>query len=202
MTVNSTAVTNATTISLNVSVSGAATVGSYGLSLINGDGGAATKSSALTVDVAPTVGMLAPAAFGQGASNETVMVSGTGFLSGPQLAASFAGGSGVSVNSVAVTNSTTLSLNLSVSAGATVGADTLALTNGDGGTKVALGVLAVDAAPTVGSLSPAALGQGATGVTVTVSGTNFVSGTLLAATFSGGTGVSVRTRWRSPTPRP
>ena len=186
VSVSSVSVTNATTLSLNVTVAGSATVGAYALNLTNGDGGPASKAGALTVDAAPTVGSLSPAAFGQGASSQTVTVTGTGSAPGRSFRPTFSGGSGVSVNSLSVTSATAISLNVTVAGSASVGAYALSLTNGDGGPVTASGALTVDGAPTVGSLSPSALGQGATSVTVTVSGTGFVSGRSLRRALPAG----------------
>ena len=104
-------------------------------------------------------------------------------MAGTLLAASFSGGSGVTVNSTAVTNATTISLNVSVSLSATKVSYTLNLVNGDGGPVTEGGALTVDAAPTVIVLTPSNLGQGASNQTVTIMGTSFVSGSLLAASF-------------------
>ena len=93
MTVNSTAVTNSTTISLNVSVSAAATAGVCAFNVINGDGGPVTKSGALTVDARTDDQHVSPVGLGQGATSQTVTVTGTGFVSGSLLAAAFTGGS-------------------------------------------------------------------------------------------------------------
>ena len=62
-----------------------------------------------------------------------------------------------------------------MAAGASTGARTLTVTNPD--TQSGTSTFTVNPAPTVTSLSPNNLGQGATSQNVTVNGTNFVSGT-------------------------
>ena len=130
-----------------------------------------------------------PSSRGQGAASQNITVTGTGFVSGVGLAASFSG-TGITVNSTTFVSSTTLTANITVAANATLGAGNVTVTNPDAGNATGINVFTVNAAPTVASTSPLSRGQGATGQNITVTGTGFVSGVGLAASFSA-TGITV-----------
>ena len=164
----------------------------YTVTAVYNSFGTPAVTPALTIPTAPSLGAVSQPALGQGATGATVTIGGSGFVSGAQLAASFSGGTGVTVNSVSVTSPTLLSLNLSVSRSATTGSYALNLVNGDGGIVTLSDALVVDAAPTLGGApSPSALSVGAANETVTVTGTGFAAGPLLGASFAGGSGVTV-----------
>jgi hypothetical protein len=90
--------------------------------------------------------------------------------------------SGITVNSVTFNSSTSLTANITVASNATTGAGNVTVTNPDGGVGTGTGVFTVNAAPTVGSVSPSSDTRGST-YTVTVNGTGYVSGATVA--FSG-----------------
>lgn len=89
----------------------------------------------------PTPTACTPSSLLQGATNVTLTVTGTTSVGGIYdfkkgnifLTAAFSG-TGVTINSITVTNTTTLSLNVSVAANATPGGRTLTVTNPDGKT--------------------------------------------------------------------
>ncbi|HEY7135452.1 MAG TPA: hypothetical protein VIB48_10315 [Acidimicrobiia bacterium] len=147
-----------------------------------------TTPTVLTVPgtVAPTVTALNPASLPQGAANQTVTVTGTGFATGATVAFS---GTGVIVNSVTVNSPTQLTLNVSVAATAALGARDVTVTNAGGlaGTLTG-GFTVAGPLPTVTSLSPNAFGRGATNAATTITGTNFVTGATVTVS---GTGVTV-----------
>jgi hypothetical protein len=120
-----------------------------------------------------------------GTSNVSVTITGTssggtGFFDpgagySSRISASV-GGAGVTVNSVTFTSPTSITLNLTIAAGATSGARTVTVTNPDGQSATsASGILTVSGAscPTI-TLSPSTLPAGAAGVsysqTITSSG--------------------------------
>jgi hypothetical protein len=185
ITVNSTAFVSSTQVTANVTIAGGATVGARNVTVTNPDSGVGTGTGVFTVDAAPTVTSTAPSALGRSATDVNVDVNGTGFVSGANATFS---GSGITVNSTTFDGSTELTANVTITGGATLGARNVTVTNPDSGVGTGAGVFTVDAAPTVTSTSPNALGEGATDVNVDVNGTGFVSGA--SATFSG-SGITV-----------
>jgi hypothetical protein len=189
ITVNSTSFVNSTEVTANVSVAPGATTGSRNVTVTNPDTTAVTSTGAFSVNAPPTLTSTSPSSRGQGASSQTVAIKGSGFVSGAGLAASFSG-TGVIVNSTTFKSSTELTANVTVETGASIGARSLTVTNGDGSTASLTNAFAVNSAPNLESLNPSSRGQGATSQTVTVKGSGFVSGTGLAVSFSG-TGITV-----------
>ena len=179
VTVNSVRFVSPTQLTANVSVAASATPGARDVKITNGDGSSATGSSAFTVDADPTVIGTAPSALGQGAPNQNVTITGTGFA--PGAAVSF--GSGVTVNSTTYVSATQLTANISVAATATTGVQNVTVVNLDGGVGTGAGVFTVNGGPVLNSTSPSAADQGATNVSVTIGGANFVLGAPLAASF-------------------
>jgi hypothetical protein len=198
ITVNSVTQTDSAHLTVNVSIAPTAPVGPQSVTVTNLDAGVGTLASAFTVNAAPTVTSLSPSSRGQGATSQTIVLTGSNFLSGswPASAVTFSG-SGITVNSVTWTNSTHLSLNVSIATNASVGPQNVTVTNLDAGIGSLANAFTVNAAPTVTSLSPNALKHGLSNQTVTVTGTGFVSGATV--TFSGG-GITVNSvTYTSPT---
>jgi prepilin-type N-terminal cleavage/methylation domain-containing protein len=182
ITVNSTSFTNSTHLSVNVTVAANATVGARDVTVTNPDTGTYTLSGGFTVNAAPTVTSLSPSSRGQGASSQTITVTGTNFQNG--ATASFSG-SGITVNSTSFTNSTHLSVNITVAGNATAGAYDITVVNADGGIGTLSGGFTVNAAPTVTSLSPSSQAQNTSNHTITVNGSGFVSGASVSFSGSG-----------------
>ncbi len=193
ITVNSTSFVSTTQVSANITIAANATTGTRTLTLTNPDGTMATAT--FTVNAPPSVTSTSPSSRGQGASNQTVAIKGSGFASG--ATSSF--GSGVAVNSTTFKSSTELTANVTIEAGASTGARTVTVTNADGGVGSLASAFTVNAAPNAESVSPGSRGQGATSQTITVKGSGFVSGTGLAVSFSG-SGITVNsTTFKSST---
>ncbi len=181
ITVNSTTFVNATTIKAYITISGSATTGAGNVTVTNTDGGTGTGTNVFTVNAAPTVTSTTPSSRGQGAAIQLITINGSNFVSGATVAFS---GIGITVNSTTFVNANTIQAYVTVSGSATTGAGNVTVTNTDGGTGTGTNVFTVNAAPTVTSTSPSSRGQGAISQTITINGTNFVSGASLAATFS------------------
>jgi hypothetical protein len=193
ITVNSTSFVSTTEVSANITVASNATTGAHTLTLTNPD--TTTATATFTVNALPTVTSTSPSSRGQGATSQTVAIKGSGFISG--ATSSF--GSGITVNSTTFKSSTELTANITIEAGASSGARTVTVTNPDTGVGSLAGAFTVNASPNAESISPSSRGQGASGQTVTVKGSGFVSGTGLAVSFSG-TGITVNsTSFKSST---
>ena len=119
----------------------------------------------------PTITSFTPTS-GLADGTTTVTVTGTGFTGATAVTLN-----GVVITGFTVVNSTTITF--VVPAGATSGP--IAITT-PGGTATSTGTFTVttpNAAPTISSLSPSTAVAGSAGFTLTVNGTNFVSGTVI-----------------------
>jgi Bacterial Ig-like domain/IPT/TIG domain len=162
-------------LTVPLTVAADATVGTVALTVTNPDGGSATCSNCLTITAAPVVTSVGPpSSLGQGASNASLTLHGTGFQTGMTIAVS---GSGVTVtNPVTVTNATTATAVMSVSSNAAVGGRTITATNPDHGTSGSTcdPCITITAKPTITSVTPH--GGSNTGSTIiTITGTGFAA---------------------------
>jgi hypothetical protein len=187
ITVNSTSFVSSTEVTANITVESGATVGKRNVTVTNLDAGVGTLANGFEVTAKPTVTSTSPSSRGQGATSQTIKITGSGFVNGGSLAASFSG-TGITVNSTSFVSSTEVTANITVESGASTGKRSVTVTNGDAGVGTGTEIFTVNAGPTVESTSPSSRGQGASKQSVTIKGTNFVSGA--AATFSG-TGITV-----------
>jgi hypothetical protein len=183
ITVESTTFVSSTELTAKVSISSFASTGARTVTVTNLDGGSDSLSGAFTVDSAPNVTSISPSSGDRGGS-ESVAIKGSGFASG--ATSSF--GSGITVNSTTFKSSTELIASVTIESGASLGSRIVTETNPDGGSDE--GAFTVNGVPTATSTSPSSRAQGASGQTVAIKGTNFESGTGLAASFSG-TGITV-----------
>jgi len=186
---------DATTFRVTALADGAAALGFRSLTYTQpaaGGGAAVTKTSAYEVKpIGPALTSLAPSAWLPGQARFPCSIVGLNFNSGTTVSVS---GSGVTVHSTTFVSATALSLEVSVSSTAAVGARDLTITPGAGGgpAKTFTGAATiVPADPMVTSFSAPTLAQGATSIAVTVLGNNFRSGDSLAASGSGATFASV-----------
>ena len=167
--------------------------GTWSLQLTHSSVGTITLP-AFSVAVSPTISTVGPAALGVGAPSQTVTVTG----------ANFASGAVVSISGTGLTVAIDDVRQLDHTDGSGCGGRrarppaprTLTVTNPD--TQSGTSTFTVNPAPTVTSLSPNSLGQGATSQNVTINGTNFVSGTWpnSSVAFSG-TGITVNSVTRA-----
>jgi hypothetical protein len=158
---------------------------SFTITASNGVSPNATQSFTLTVSAGLTVTQVSPSSVGQHATNVPVTITGTGFTNDATVSAS---GTGVTFSSVNVTDSQHISANVTVTAAAATTVRDVTVTE-TRGSSTCTGCLTINPAPTVSTLSPNSLAQGAA-TNVTVTGTGFSNNPTL--TFTGpGTGVKV-----------
>jgi type II secretory pathway component PulJ len=151
-------------------------------------GASATMPLALVITPGALVSSTSPSALGQGATNRTVAVNGSGFVNGSSLSVVFSGG-GVAVNSTAYVSSNQVNVDVTVGTGAAPGARDVVLTNGNGSTATGSGKFTVNAAPTVASVTPAT--RNTPGASVVISGSGFaVPGATVAFAGAGAPGVT------------
>lgn len=134
----------------------------------------------------PVITSLNPNNADQGTSNLAVQIIGTDFVNGGSIGIS---SGGISINSASFVNSTTINMNISISAGATAGARNVTYTNpAPGGGQSNVAVFTVNQlpnpVPTLTSVSPNT-GQQGDAVSVTLTGTNFVPGATVQVSGSG-----------------
>ena len=110
-------------------------LGARDVTVRNLDGGRATLAGAFTVNARPTLTSLAPNSRARGQTNQSIVLTGTGFQSGATVAFS---GSGITVNSVTWDSATKLTISISISGGASTGNRDVTVTNPDQG-SVTLG---------------------------------------------------------------
>jgi hypothetical protein len=138
-----------------------------------------------------SISSVSPNSRGRGATNNTVIVTGGGFVNGATAAFS---GTGVTVNSTTWNNANQLTLIVSVASNAALGTRDLTVTNPGGASVTSGGAFTVTSAPVVSSISPNQVGQGATNFTSVVTGSNFAVGSTVTVS---GTGVTVNSANRT-----
>jgi hypothetical protein len=203
ITVNSTTVNSSTQITAGITVSAGTSTGFRDVTVTT-PGGAATLTNGFEVQTAPnptpTLFSASPSTGNRGQVLD-VALQGTGFQSG---LTSVTFGSGVTVTSVSVANSSTMTVQISVAADAVLGARTVSVTNPapGGGTVAKSNIFSVtNPVPTLSAISPASGGRTET-LDVTLTGTSFVRDssnagfgdgvTVLSTTFSSSTSVVAR----------
>ncbi len=179
-------VINDTQITVPITADAAAGPGARNITVTTGVAASlpfAASGFVVSSSPAPTVTSVSPAVLGAGATSQSVTISGANFVSGTGLASNF--GTGVTVNSTTYVDANTLTANVTVTTAATAGTRNVIVTNPDTQAGTGTAVFTVGARPTVTSAAPATGAQGANNLDVTITGTNFVAGTPLAAVFSG-----------------
>ena len=112
ITVNSVTRANSVLLIVNISIDPAAAMTAGASPWSTPTAAARRPSTAFTVNAAPTITSLSPSSRGQGATNEKVVLTGSGFLSGTWSASSVSfSGTGITVSSVSRTDSSHLTVN-------------------------------------------------------------------------------------------
>lgn len=187
VTIHRVDVVDATTMVLDVSTGGGGP-GGRPLTVVNPDGGRATKAAAITISNPPTLTSVTPSHVRRGRS-ATVVLNGT------NLAADFVAGGGtvsfgpnVTVSSVVRNSASKLTTTVVVEPGAEAGPRTVSLVDPVGGVAECERCFTIVADPQVGGLAPSTLARGAMAQTVTISGAGFAPG---ASVWFSGSGVTV-----------
>ncbi len=141
--------------------------------------GSPVSLSGTGIPPAPTLASIAPLTDVQGAT-VPVTLTGTNFVSGATVAVS---NTGIGVSNVVLVNPTQITATLTIAGDAALGPANVTVTT-SGGTSSAAVFAVNPPAPTLTSVSPATGVQGGS-VPVSLSGSNFVSGTILAVSNSG-----------------
>ncbi len=198
VSVASTTVISATTLEVRLTVGATAPLGQRDVTVTNTSGAAATCTACFTVNARPAVSSVAPSSRPRGTSHATLEVTGSGFQ--PGATASFSG-TGVTVHSAVTTDSTRLTLDVSVDVGAATGGRSLTVVNPDGGTVTRAASLTVTALPTLSTATPNHVRQGQSASIVLI-GTGFAADFVTGGgTISFGQDISVGTIVRNSATR-
>jgi len=183
-------VVSLTSVTATVSVTSTATVGTTSVIVTPTTGATFSCASCLTVAAKPTIATLSPNIVGTGASGKAVTIKGTNFVTSTShaLTVSISGPStGVTAKVTGTVSSTTFVVDVTVPATAKTGKYSVSVLNGNYGIGGCSSCLTIETIPSVTAFSPTKVAKGATGVSVTITGTKFLSG---ATVSSSNTGVS------------
>jgi hypothetical protein len=193
VTVSGVSVVSANQITANFTVSSGASAGARSVTVTNPTPGGGTSSAvSFTVmdsgNPVPVLNGLTPSS-GEKGNNYSVTLMGSNFISNSTVNVS---GSGVTVSGVSVVNANQIDATFSISSSATEGTRNVTVTNPSpgGGTSSAVGFTVnstPNPVPSLSSISPASAAPGSN-TSVTLSGSNFVSGATINVS---GSGVSV-----------
>lgn len=200
VTVNSTTFVSSTELTVNITLAGGGLPAAYDLDVTNPDGGFFDGSEIFTVVAStPTVTGVSPTSMAQGATGN-VVITGTGFFDTPDPRGDFGAFldgngiiTGITQNSTTFNSSTSITINVTLAADATLLTTDVGMGNPDTGgadlpDSFTITPLVIST-PHVTSTSPSSRQQGATG-NVAITGTGFVSGATVA--FSG-SGITINT---------
>lgn len=183
VTVSNVTVVSATSITADFAIGSSAALGDRNVTVTTSGG--TTSAKTFTVNPpAPTLTSVSPTTGVQG-TTVAVTLTGTNFVSGATVAVS---GSNVTVSNVTVVSATSITADFAVGSSAALGDRNVTVTTA-GGTTAAKTFTVNPPAPTLTSVSPNSGVQGTT-VTVTLTGTNFISGATTVAVS--GTNVTVQ----------
>ncbi len=146
ITVNSITFVNSTQLTATISIAANAATGTINIAVTNSDLQSGTCVGCFTVNAKPIVNSLTPTSSAQGTSGLSVNISGANFSNDAGVAFS---GSGVTLqSSPTVNNSTSITVSVNISAGATLGARDVMVTNGDSGSGTKTGGFTISSSAT------------------------------------------------------
>jgi len=185
ITVNSFVVDNSAQITANVTIAWDAPLGARDVIIKNADG-EGVGSSKFTINAPlPTVIGILPTGRNQGETSVSEVITGTGFIGATVVAFS---GTGITVDSFLVDNSTQITATITVSGGAPIGFRDVSVTT-PGGTGTGTGIFEVRSlVPIVTILAPDNGNRGEAAKSEVITGQYFTGATVVA--FSG-TGITV-----------
>lgn len=178
-----TTVVSSTELTSTATVSPTAATGTDKLWVTNPDGGTGGGCGCLSVtaSAAPSLSSVSPGSAGQQGTS-TLTLTGTDFTTNSKLSFS---ASGITVNSTHYVSPTSITVKITTSSTATLGAGNVTVTT-PGGSATCSGCLTIDPHASVSKLTPNTIANGTTAV-ITVTGSNFVSGLTVTTTIPGAT---------------
>ncbi len=140
ITVNSVTRNSSTRLTVNISIASTATTGGRDVTVVNPNGGRATRTNGFTVNAGPTLTSVSPSSAARGHSGIVLIVNGSNLQSGGTISIS---GSGITITSATRLSSTQIRIVVTISSTAAVGGRTITFRNADSGTAVLTGGLIV-----------------------------------------------------------
>ena len=171
-------VTAATATSITATLPGSLLAATGTLSITVGNPGGSMSSAATVTVAGPTVSSLGTTSIAAGASQFQITVHGTNFVTGSAVVWGSAGSL-----TTTVTGSTQLQATVPAADVATAGTVAVSVTNPSGAASGSIN-FTITAAPTLTKLSSTSATAGASQFTLTLSGTNFVSGSKVMWTVN------------------
>jgi large repetitive protein len=180
--VNSVTVLSSNQVAVEIKIAAGAEIGTRDISVTT-PGGSFTLPNSFTVRQAlPLISSLSPAYGSQGATLN-VTITGMNFSGANELRF----GSGIALNSFTILDSKQITANITIVAGAAIGAMDVSVVTPGGSFSLPNGFTVKQGLPTIISIIPAQGGQGAT-LTIVINGSNLGG----ATSVSFGTGVAVQ----------
>lgn len=171
---------SATQLTASIPASAVTTQGTVPVTVTNPNGGGTSTAVNFTISAAsnpvPTISSIQPTTVTAGSGAQSVTVNGTNFVSN----------SVVKVNGNARTttyiSATKITVALTAADVTSAGSDAITVTNPSpgGGTSNSINLVVGAATPGITQLQPATIAAGSAAFTLTVSGTNFVSGSVVS----------------------
>jgi hypothetical protein len=178
-------VNSSTSITVPVTISTTALLGTRDVTVTNLDGRAGTCSGCLTLTQGPSISSISPASRGRGATGQVLSINGSNFVSGATVSFS---GAGITINNTSFINSTQQSVTVNIASNATTGTRDVSVTNPDKGRFGGTGIFTINPTPSINTITPKRGDEGATSLQLTISGTDFQNG---ATVTLGGSGLTV-----------
>ena len=149
-----------------------------------------SNTANLQVNAPPAIASLSPNPMTASTANQTLIINGSGFVSGLQVNLT-AGTSTTAYQSSSITYLTATQVQVTVNVGATPRTWTVQVVNpGTVASNSVTLTVAAPAAPLIGSLSPNPMTGSASPQTLTITGSGFMAGATVSMAYTGGTAVS------------
>ncbi len=181
ITVSNVSVVSSTSATATFNIAASAATGASNVSVTTAGGTSGSLSFSVTAAVTvPTLSSISPSAGTQG-SAFSVTLTGSGFVAPLTVN----GGSGLTVSNVSVVSSTSATATFTIAASAAPGARNVSVTTTGGTSNTAVFTVNLTSTlPTLTSVSPSSGARG-TSVNVTLTGTNFTSGSRVGLQGAG-----------------
>jgi photosystem II stability/assembly factor-like uncharacterized protein len=190
ITVNSLTYVDETQIIVNMTIAASATIGTRNITVANSNGQTATAINVFSVNptgvTPPTITSISPTNCAQAITTD-ITITGSNVHPSPTVAFS---SDGITVNSVARPDSTTINVNITTTATATASWRAVTVQNSDdSGITTKNNFFKINSSPTITSVLPNSGYVGNTNLPIYITGDNFENGATLA--FNAASGASV-----------
>ena len=164
---------------LHAATPAGSSTGAKDVRVTNPDGGFILLPGGFTYNALPTITSPVNPDNGRVTGGNAITINGSGFVSGAAVTIGGSPATGLSITAGQITATTPAG---------SIGAQTVTVTNPDGGSAALTGGFTYNALPTVTGVSPA---SGPQGTVITIEGTGFISGAGLGITIGGAAATGV-----------